>query len=568
MTVTDDADAAAKRLAVRRRRWRVWSLPVAILCPLVIAVLQLAAPHLDTAIVNAVCLVLVVVFVVNGVGWFCCATTYPPPIRKAVCIACCLLVIGAGATMRVSGVSGGLIPTLRFFWQSDPDELLVKLSGKTASVDLTKTTEQDFPGFLGGDRSAHVDQVRLAQSWTKTAPREVWRRPIGAGWSGFAAVNGFAVTLEQRGEEEIVSCYEVETGEPRWATGLPTRHHTLFGGTGPLSTPTIHNGRVYALGATGMLRCLAGEDGKTLWQMNILSLVGLDRDADAKQVAWGRSGSPLVARDLVIVPAGGSDAEPISLVAFHADSGRLAWKSGEDQISYASPALVTLGGRQQVVIVNETSVSGHAISTGDVLWTHRWPGSSTNSANVSQAVAVSGSRLLLSKAYGGGAELIRVEATKDGRLRARSLWRNRRLLKTKFTNVCIVGSHAYALSDGILECVQVDSGTRVWKRGRYRHGQILGVGESILVQAEFGDVVLVDASPKTFGERGRIAALSGRTWNTLCLYGRFLLVRNAQEAACFELPVARQRPRFGNAAGQPGGCGPLKIRTRPLFSGA
>jgi outer membrane protein assembly factor BamB len=117
------------------------------------------------------------------------------------------------------------------------------------------------------------------------------------------------------------------------------------------------------------------------------------------------------------------------------------------------------------------------------------------------------------------------------------VWREAGSLKTKFTNVAIHEGHAYGLSDGILECVRLADGKRMWKGGRYGQGQVLRVGSFLLVQSEPGEVVLVDASPAKHTVRGRLAALSSQTWNTLCLAGRRLLVRNAEEAACYELPV-------------------------------
>ena len=102
--------------------------------------------------------------------------------------------------------------------------------------------------------------------------------------------------------------------------------------------------------------------------------------------------------------------------------------------------------------------------------------------------------------------------------------------------------HAYGLSDGILECVSLADGTRRWKGGRYGQGQVLRVGGLLLVQAESGEVVVVSCSPEKHRVLGRFAALDGQTWNTLCLAGDRLLVRNAEEAACYRLPLAARGP--------------------------
>jgi outer membrane protein assembly factor BamB len=210
-----------------------------------------------------------------------------------------------------------------------------------------------------------------------------------------------------------------------------------------------------------------------------------------------------------------------------------------DQISYSSPALATIAGVRQILIVNEASASGHDPATGDMLWSHPWPGNSSQNASSSQAVPLPGDRVLLSKGYGGGAQLLQFLAHAEGGLEKQSLWANHQVLETKFTNVTVINGHIYGLSNGYLECVELATGRKTWKKSRkanYGHGQVLGVGDLILVQAEDGRVALVEANPREHVELGSIQALSDKTWNNLCLYGHKLLVRNAVEAACYELP--------------------------------
>jgi outer membrane protein assembly factor BamB len=150
-----------------------------------------------------------------------------------------------------------------------------------------------------------------------------------------------------------------------------------------------------------------------------------------------------------------------------------------DQISYASPNLTTLVGRRQIIIVNESTASGHDPTNGERLWSVPWPGYSSGNASASQVVAIDDSQVLLSKGYSGGSELIELTTAANGSITAASKWAQPRLLQTKFTNVVIHDGHAYGLSEGILECVEAMKGQRKWKSGRYGHGQILGVGSSL-----------------------------------------------------------------------------------------
>jgi outer membrane protein assembly factor BamB len=150
---------------------------------------------------------------------------------------------------------------------------------------------------------------------------------------------------------------------------------------------------------------------------------------------------------------------------------------------------------------------------------------------------VSGDRVVLTNRR--GSELIQVIRAGDQKLEADSVWLGRGKLKTKFTNVVVHKGYIYGLSDGLLECVELETGRRGWKsrRGYYGHGQILKVGDLLLVQAETGEVVLVELTPDELIELGRFAALTELTWNTPCLYGSLLLVRNGSQAACYRLKL-------------------------------
>ncbi|MCP4816986.1 MAG: PQQ-binding-like beta-propeller repeat protein, partial [Planctomycetaceae bacterium] len=202
--------------------------------------------------------------------------------------------------------------------------------------------------------------------------------------------------------------------------------------------PTIADGHVYALGATGMLRCLRGENGELVWQQDLLKLAATDPATDLKAVAWGRSASPLLVDDQVIIPLGGApDGTMNSLVALHWKTGETLWRSGDRQVSYGSPTIMTLAEKRQVVSVNEDTVSGHDLQTGELLWEHAWPGQSNGAATVSQPVAVMSDRILLSKGYQQGAMMLKVvpAASKAGSHRyvANPIWTNPGVLKTKFT---------------------------------------------------------------------------------------------------------------------------------------
>ena len=428
-----------------------------------------------------------------------------------------LVVLGGagGALVRIRGVDGDLVPILawRWGWGSGTERLLEKQSTATAT---------DYAQFLGPGRNARLDGVRLARDWDKP-PQLLWRRQVGPAWSAFAVVGDLALTQEQDGAEEQVVCYALKTGKKLWSYGYPARYATTLAGIGPRATPTVVDGRVYTMGATGILHCLALADGRMIWQKDILA------DNKASLVPWGISCSPLIWQDLVVVSAGGPNGR--SLVAYNKADGHFVWGGGDDTAGYASPQLVRVGGVEQILIFTRNQVAAYDPRHGNLLWHYPWPG---GTECVAQPVVLPGDRLLVSSGYGIGAKVFQLVQDAQGMWSVTLVWESRSM-KAKFTNMVYRDGYIYGLDDGILACVDAVSGQRQWKRGRYGHGQLLLVGDLLLIQAEMGDVVLVEANPEVHTEVGRFSALSRKTWNNPALAGSYLLVRNDQEAACYEL---------------------------------
>jgi outer membrane protein assembly factor BamB len=481
--------------------------------------------------------------------------------------------------LRIDKVDGNLHFYFTWRWTEKADFALAgqQTAAGSEPVDLT-ATEHDYPGFLGARRDGYVPEVRLASDWKSGAlstapsppaplpggegshaPKLIWREPIGGGNSAFAIAGNAAITMEQRGDEEWVSCYDLQSGALRWHHAVKARHHDLIGGDGPCATPTVGDGRVYAEGGTGILRCLDGTTGQLVWQRDVLADVGTTEEEDHAAVAWGRAGSPLIvssqlsvvsgqtektpaaaggtqSHDLVIVPGGGKrGGEICSLVAYDTRTGEIVWKGGKRQISYSSPSLATYDGVRQIVIVNEDNITGHDPATGRVLWQAPWDGSSSAAASASQTVPVGGDRFFVSKGYSGGAAVFQVMRSGDDKWSVKPVWRNHRVHKTKLTNVVTRDGFAYGLSDGVLECVDLETGQSKWRGDDYGHGQVMRVGDLMLVTGEWGDVALVALDPAEYRELCRFQALEGQTWNNPALAGNLLLVRNAQQAACYEM---------------------------------
>ncbi|MCZ6725732.1 MAG: PQQ-like beta-propeller repeat protein [Acidobacteria bacterium] len=429
------------------------------------------------------------------------------------------IVAGLVYSLEIRGVSGDLMPILTWRWSAGG-------AGESSGVEaVLRGPLTDYPQFLGPERNATVRGIVLARDWSASPPRELWRRPIGEGWSAFAVADRLAVTQEQRGDDELVVAYQLASGRQLWEHADRTRYETTIAGVGPRATPTIVDGRVFTLGATGRLNALALETGRSMWAHD------LESEFSATTPEWGRPGSPLVIDGLVVVSVGASPGA--SLVAFDAESGELIWQAGSDRVGYSSPMSATLAGTLQIVIFNRASVAGHDVGTGRMLWSYPW---SFRQPNVAQPLVVGDDRLLVSSGYGEGSRMLRIERDGTG-FTASLVWESPRL-KAKFTNVVLHEGFVYGLDDGVLVCLDPATGERCWKRGRYGHGQVILVDDLLLVQSEKGEVVLLEPNPDEHRELGRFRAFDDKTWNSPALVGRYLLLRNHREAALFELPLA------------------------------
>ena len=326
-------------------------------------------------------------------------------------------------------------------------------------------------------------------------------------------------TQEQRGDDEVVSCYRLSTGEPVWTHRDTARFWEAMGGAGPRATPTLEDGRLYSLGGTGILNALDAADGSVLWSRDAAA------DTEGKAPFWGHAGSPLVVDDLVVVAVSGT------LVAYDLATGEPRWSGPDGGVSYSSPHLLEIAGVEQVLLSSQAGLRSFAPAAGTLLWEHSWPGV----AVVQPALTADGGILVGDEE--AGTHRIAVQRAADG-WTPQERWTSMRL-KSNFNDFVVHDGHAFGFDGGILGCIDVADGERKWKGGRYGYGQLLLLADQdlLLVLSEKGELALVGATPESFTELARWPAIEGKTWNHPALVGEVLLVRNAQEMAAFRLSL-------------------------------
>jgi outer membrane protein assembly factor BamB len=384
--------------------------------------------------------------------------------------------------------------------------------------------EAEWPGFRGPHRDGVVAGMRIETDWSRSPPVELWRRPVGPGWSSFAVDGDFLYTQEQRGDEELVACYHARTGEMVWAHADAARFYESNGGPGPRGTPTLRDGRVYTFGATGILNVLDAANGALYWSRDVSA------DAEKKIPIWGFSSSPLVLEDLVIVAAAGK------LAAYDLATGEPRWFGPNGGAGYSSPHLATIDGVEQVLLLHGSGIASVARDDGTPLWEHDWPGDGI----VQPAVAANGDVLLgTGSGMGAQAGVLRLAIARGASgWTAEERWTSIRL-KPYFNDFVLHEGHAFGFDGSILACVDLETGERKWKGGRYGHGQLVVLPDQdlLLVLSEDGELALVRAVPDEFAELARIPAIEGKTWNHPVVVGDVLFVRNGREMAAFRLAL-------------------------------
>lgn len=454
-----------------------------------------------------------------------------------------LLLIGLLCLLiRLDGFNGDRTPRFAWRWTPRTEEklasyLVSKVDKSTMPVEREWTTpsQHDFPGFMGRDRNGNMGATRLRENWESEPPSPLWKHPVGLGWSSFSIVGQIAVNLEQRDQDECVVAYHARTGEELWCHPERTRF-TNEHGDGPRSTPTIVDGRVYSVGGTGLLTCIELGSGKLVWKQSLFSSI------EQQNLYFGTTSSPCAIGDRVFVTPGAGEGR--SAMAFHRDTGALLWSRGDDPASYASPLVAILDGTPQLLSFNGAGLRTYSLD-GEPLWFQPWVTQGTSRVNVAQPIVLAtesqrfggteGAMVLISSGYDMGTCLLRIRQL-NGAWMPEEVWRSSQL-KSKLSNFVVHKDHIYGLDNGLLTCLQLEDGVRTWKKGRYGHGQILLVGDRLLIQAESGDIVLVDTDPSQHRELGRFQGLSSKTWNHPSLAGNLLIIRNDAEAAAYELPV-------------------------------
>ena len=379
----------------------------------------------------------------------------------------------------------------------------------------------DWTQFRGTDRDGTSAEKGL-HAWTsETGPREVWRRPIGSGYSGITAVEGRLFTMDSDGEKEYAVALDAATGSEAWRVPVGGLFRNDFG-DGPRSTPTYDDGKVYTVASLGHLNAHRASDGKILWTVSFKERFG------SELPQWAFSSAPLVFGELLIVEVGGKDGPAVA--AFNKATGDVVWTAHEGELAYSSPIAIDFGGVRQIVVMTKGEVFA-LDGAGKTLWrTEFVPELGIKPA---PPVFVAPDLLFVSASYDAGAKAFRL-SQKDGKIVAEDAWETR-FMRNHFNGSVALDGHLIGFDKATLKCLDAATGEMTWAKRGLGKGSLIRTDDLLIILGERGQLVLAEADTAAYTELASHPVLSGRTWTQPTLAGGHLYLRDQDEIVSLDL---------------------------------
>ena len=506
----------------RADRWACFG--VAVVCGVVSEFLSSKVGVMAWLLMSLPCVVTI------WTGWLLLARKASPRTRRLGVMAVLVLTWSAFLLIRFEGLRGDGESVMHWRWTPSAEDLYrAEREQRKAEPSIVlpvtelKVQPGDWPGFRGPERDGVVRGLTIPTDW-KASPRELWRHRVGPGWSSMAVVGDRLFTQEQRDNTEAVVCLDAATGHEVWVHTDEVRFNDDQAGPGPRATPTFAEGRLYTLGATGILNCFDAVTGERKWSHDLVAELG------AKLPIWGFSSSPLIVQGVVVVFVEGDGGK--TLLAYDAQLGYLAWTADGGKAGYGSPQRMSVDGMEQVLFLSMNGLVGVDPASGKVLWQHNLPNGGL--FRPVQPHPLENGRILIASESDG---VVLLEVKRDGENWSVSRKWSSRTLKPSFNDFVVHEGSIYGFDGNTFCCVDAQKGQRRWKEGRYNHGQVLLLAEPalLLVISEEGEVILLKANPQEHEEIGRFKAIQGKTWNHPAVAHGRLYVRNGEEMACYQL---------------------------------
>lgn len=437
---------------------------------------------------------------------------------------------------------------------------------------ISKSNAADWPQWLGEKRDGVWRETNIVKEFPEKGLNILWRMPIGQGYTGPAVVGNYVYVMDRqdapqpnqpqdpqakpRGKPSIerLLCLDAKTGKLIWKHQWDCLYRISYG-TGPRTTPVVHEGKVYALGAMGDLRCVDAKSGKLKWKRNF------QHEYKAKPPVWGWSAHPVIEGDLLYCLVGG---EGCAIVAFNKNTGKEVWKALTSQeVAYAPPVLVNTGGKRQLIVWLSDSINGLDADTGKKYWSHPYPadGKPQRPAVSITAPTFKDGMLFISSFYHGSV-MLKLDEKKPT---AEILWRDNTKNPQRPDSINMImgtpiftGEHIYGVGGfGHLRCIEAKTGKQLWETFKATGGKKTFLATAFLVPNQdrtfifndLGDLIIAKLTPKGYEEiakthlidtsqnaRGREVVWCHPAFANQCVY-----VRNDKEILCASLKAQEKK---------------------------
>jgi outer membrane protein assembly factor BamB len=443
-----------------------------------------------------------------------------------------LVVLGV---LAIAGISG-MVLMRRFpnaFDRETVDSQQLDKVKTAKFFDTTAKADAGWPQWRGPLRDGRAPAGEFRTNWDRRFPRELWSVPCKGGYSSCTVQNGFLYTSDYDAEakSERVICLEAQTGNPVWEYSSPADYSVIRGGytAGPRATPTLHDGRLYVLGATGQFFCIEsnpapGKPTQEFWRHDLLA------EFDAVIPTWGLASSPLIEGEFVIVQAGGKKG---SVVAFDRKTGEQKWATGREVNGYSSPVAAMVAGERIVLAMTGNSLLGIRSQNGTQLFRYDWV--TAYDGNIATPVVVE-DWVFISSGYGKGCALLHIEKSGDTFLPKPVYFRPGKLMKNHHSSSVQQDGFLYGFDDNVLKCINMREGQEVWDSRGINKGNLILADKHLIGLTERGSLFLVQATPEAFRLIEQKDVLKGNDcWSAPVLVNGLLYLRDNTRIVCFDV---------------------------------
>ncbi|HSR54083.1 MAG TPA: PQQ-binding-like beta-propeller repeat protein, partial [Acidobacteriota bacterium] len=378
--------------------------------------------------------------------------------------------------------------------------LLILLTAAVLSGLPTATAGQkDWPVWLGPNHNGSTEATETFEA--ATGLKVVWEKSIGTGYSGISVLGDRLVTMDSDGVRDYVVCLDASSGEELWRQPIWDAYPGRDGAVdGPVSTPAIHAGKVFALGPWGHLLALDLENGRRVWSTH------LEDDLQADRPKWGFTSSPLVLDNRLFLVTGGEAGR--ALTAFDTSSGEVEWRTGGGITDYQSPLPAKLAGRQQIVYATNQAIRGVDPASGDELWSFDHGGQYFYRRIINPLI-IPPDRVFLKHT---SMESMLLRIGRDGEsFKADKLWTTPQI-KLNYNIPVHHQGHIYGHSGRFLTCVNADDGAFAWKSRPPGDGFLILVGGHLVILTKSGSIHVAKASPEAYQEVAALQVFERDVW--------------------------------------------------------